>query len=332
MVFQTYALYPHMSVYGNMAFGLKLKRMPKQEIEKRVRATAALLGLEKHLDKRPKHLSGGQRQRVAMGRAIVREPEVFLMDEPLSNLDAKLRVRMRTEISRLQRRLGVTTIYVTHDQVEATTMGDLVVVMKDGMLQQVGKPAELYEHPENVFVAGFIGSPPMNLTEAALSRCEEGIEVEFGGHKLIMPTELLRDRPGLTAFVDKKVIVGIRPESLHDVELAPALEHPNVLSVVVDVREHIGTEVLLHFFVASNPVNIEQIDEVLGDVSGEHGTEFVARTSARSTIREGMSARFVIDAKDVHFFDPDDSWVIDGRHGSDGMERSKALGGQATSE
>ncbi|HEX9694507.1 MAG TPA: sn-glycerol-3-phosphate ABC transporter ATP-binding protein UgpC, partial [Actinomycetota bacterium] len=212
MVFQNYALYPHMNVYDNMGFGLKLRKLPKEEIDKRVRDAAGILGLEEFLLRKPKALSGGQRQRVAMGRAIVREPKAFLMDEPLSNLDAKLRVQMRSEIARIQHDLRVTTLYVTHDQVEAMTMGDRVAVLRKGVLQQADTPQFLYDHPNNLFVAGFIGSPAMNMVEAKLSSSDGSGVVEFGGYRLGVPQQVLSARPELRAFDGKPVIVGLRPE------------------------------------------------------------------------------------------------------------------------
>src|SRR5947208_3906885 len=220
MVFQNYALYPHMSAYKNMAFGLKLRKLDRQDIDRRVREAARVLGLEDVLRKRPRTLSGGQRQRVAMGRAIVREPQAFLMDEPLSNLDAKLRVEMRAEIARIQRSLGVTTIYVTHDQVEAMTLGDQVAVMRDGVLQQYDVPQKLYDHPVNLFVAEFIGSPAMNLVGADLERENGSLFARFGEHRLRIEDELLSRRPALKGFGDKPLILGIRPEDLEDAALA----------------------------------------------------------------------------------------------------------------
>src|SRR4051794_37846790 len=219
MVFQNYALYPHMSVFDNMAFGLKLQKVPKPEIDKRVRDAAGILGLGELLARKPKALSGGQRQRVAMGRAIVRHPRAFLMDEPLSNLDAKLRVQMRSEIARIQNDLGVTTIYVTHDQTEAMTMGDRVAVIRKGELQQVDEPQTLYEHPRNLFVAGFIGSPAMNLLEATLQRDGDGIVVELAGMRLPVGRDVLAARPELERYVGRTVVVGIRPEDMEDAAL-----------------------------------------------------------------------------------------------------------------
>ena len=232
MVFQSYALYPHLSVRQNMAFGLRLRKIDKQEVDRRVENAARILGLDQLLDKKPRALSGGQRQRVAMGRAIVREPQAFLMDEPLSNLDAKLRVQVRAEISALQRNLGVTTVYVTHDQVEAMTMGDRVAVMRKGELQQVAGPDELYERPRNVFVGGFIGSPAMNLLDARLERRNGGHEAVLGEQRIALDPELLSNRPALRSFEGREVILGIRPEALEDAEVAtdaprgPAAEGP----------------------------------------------------------------------------------------------------------
>ncbi|MGZ8607682.1 MAG: ABC transporter ATP-binding protein, partial [Actinomycetota bacterium] len=214
MVFQNYALYPHMTVYDNMAFGLKLRKLPKEEIDRRVRQAASILGLDEFLQRKPKALSGGQRQRVAMGRAIVREPKAFLMDEPLSNLDAKLRVQMRSEIARIQHELNVTTIYVTHDQVEAMTMGDRVAVIRKGKLQQVDTPQNLYDHPVNLFVAGFIGSPAMNMVEATLSSSNGAASVSFGGVTLTVPSEVVAAHPGLARFDGRSVVLGLRPEDI----------------------------------------------------------------------------------------------------------------------
>src|SRR5438034_5013166 len=220
MVFQTYALYPHMTVEENLAFGLRLRKLSKIEIGRRVNAAATTLGLEDFLQRKPRALSGGQRQRVAMGRAIVREPRAYLMDEPLSNLDAKLRVQMRAEIHKLQRELGVTTIYVTHDQVEAMTMGDRVAVMRSGHLQQVDAPERIYEQPANQFVAGFIGSPPMNMIAAKLNRSDEGLVVTFGGHRVVVDPEIVRARPALRGYEGGDVVLGIRPEDFEDAAFA----------------------------------------------------------------------------------------------------------------
>jgi multiple sugar transport system ATP-binding protein len=236
MVFQNYALYPHMSVYDNMGFGLKLQKRPRKEIDDRVRRAAETLGLTEFLKRKPRALSGGQRQRVAMGRAIVREPRAFLMDEPLSNLDAKLRVQMRAEISRLQRDLEVTTIYVTHDQTEAMTMGDRVAVMKKGELQQVDRPQILYDRPLNIFVGGFIGSPAMNMVEAELFGGDGGLHAEFAGTRLRVDDEVLEARPGLRGFEGKKVVLGIRPEDMEDASLVGEAPEDRRLSATVDLR------------------------------------------------------------------------------------------------
>ena len=314
MVFQSYALYPHMSVYKNLAFSLKMRKMDRSEIDRRVQSTARILGLSELLDKKPGRLSGGQRQRVAMGRAIVRDPQVFLMDEPLSNLDAKLRVQMRTEISRIQRELGVTTIYVTHDQTEATTMGDVVVVLKDGVLQQVDTPKALYERPKNLFVAGFIGSPAMNLTTARLTGPSGREEVEFGGQRIRLAGND-RHRTALRPYLGRKIFVGIRPEALVDSRVAPVHGRPEVLNAEVDVREELGGEVLLHFVVASEPPELDSaqlnVDEESPLLLGRPaGTEFVARMSSHSTIREGESATLSLDPSSIYLFDPDSGDAI----------------------
>ena len=247
MVFQSYALYPHLSVYDNIAFGLKLKKMPKTEIDKRVQEAAKVLGLEGFLDKKPRALSGGQRQRVAMGRAIVREPSAFLMDEPLSNLDAKLRVQMRAEIAKLQSDLGTTTVYVTHDQIEAMTMGDRVAVMRKGELQQVAEPQELYDRPLNLFVAGFIGSPSMNLVEATLEASNGGMTAVAGSQRIALGDETMSARPALKGFAGKPVILGIRPEDLEDAQLAADAAPDRTLSGEVQLTEALGSEVMVHF-------------------------------------------------------------------------------------
>ena len=236
MVFQNYALYPHMSVYENMAFGLKLQKVPKSEIDRRVNEAASTLGLTDLLRRKPKALSGGQRQRVAMGRAIVRQPQVFLMDEPLSNLDAKLRVQVRVEIAKLQRDLGVTTIYVTHDQVEAMTMGDRVAVIRKGVLQQVDTPQALYENPVNLFVAGFIGSPAMNLVEAGLVRADGALAVDVGGFRLPLDEQILARRPGLRAHEGAKVVLGIRPEDMEDASLVTGAPAERRITATIELR------------------------------------------------------------------------------------------------
>ena len=247
MVFQNYALYPHMTAYKNMAFGLKLRKLERKEIDRRVRDAARVLGLEDVLRKRPRTLSGGQRQRVAMGRAIVREPQAFLMDEPLSNLDAKLRVEMRAEIARIQRDLAVTTIYVTHDQVEAMTLGDRVAVMRDGVLQQFDVPQSLYDRPVNLFVAEFIGSPAMNVVGADLERENSSLFARFGEHRLRLDDEVLSARPDLSQFEGKPLILGIRPEDLEDAALATEAPDDRRITAHVDIREDMGSEVYVHF-------------------------------------------------------------------------------------
>src|SRR5213083_981475 len=254
MIFQNYALYPHMSAFENMAFGLKLRGMKRDRRGERVNGTARTLGLSEVLPKKPRTLSGGQRQRVAMGRAIVREPRAFLMDEPLSNLDAKLRVEMRAEIARLQRQLGVTTIYVTHDQVEAMTLGDRVAIMRDGVLQQVAGPQDLYDRPRNLFVAEFIGSPAMNLIGVDLQRVDGRWEAVFGERSLEVGERVLGRRPGLKAFEGKRIILGVRPEDLQDEAFASDVSPGRRLSEQVDIREDMGSEVFLHFGVAGKAV------------------------------------------------------------------------------
>jgi multiple sugar transport system ATP-binding protein len=306
MIFQNYALYPHMNVFENMGFGLKMRGVDKAEIKRRVEAAAKVLGLSDVLSKRPRHLSGGQRQRVAMGRAIVREPVAFLMDEPLSNLDAKLRVQMRAEIARIQRDLGVTTIYVTHDQSEAMTLGDRVCVLRSGLLQQVDRPQVLYERPANLFVAGFIGSPAMNLVEAQLSD-NGGLTARFGPHDLRVPDEVVAARPRLRAYADRMVALGIRPEDLED---TPAPEDSR-LDVTVDIKEDMGAEVYLHFAVDAPPVKTEELREVLGEEAlaaadeqtHHHGSPFVARVGRGTQAREGDPVRLAVDTRLLHFFD-----------------------------
>src|SRR5690349_16752029 len=246
MVFQSYALYPHLSVYENIAFGLRLRKMSKQEIDERVHRAAGVLGLEEYLKRKPRALSGGQRQRVAMGRAIVRQPAAFLMDEPLSNLDAKLRVAMRAEIAGIQQRLGVTTIYVTHDQVEAMTMGDRVAVMRKGELQQVASPQDLYDHPVNLFVGGFIGSPAMNMLEATIEGSDGTLAANFGAQKLALDDQALRDHPGLREFEGRQIIVGIRPEDLEDASQVRDSAPNRRLRGRVELREALGSEIMVH--------------------------------------------------------------------------------------
>jgi multiple sugar transport system ATP-binding protein len=306
MVFQNYALYPHMSAYDNMAFALKMRGVAKAEIERRVTGAARTLGLSEVLKKKPRTLSGGQRQRVAMGRAIVREPQAFLMDEPLSNLDAKLRVEMRAEIARIQRDLGVTTIYVTHDQVEAMTMGDRVCVLRSGFLQQVASPQELYDRPANLFVAEFIGSPAMNLVRADLA----GGRVRFGSHTLTVPVETMSARPGLRAYEGGKVVLGIRPEDFEDAALAPNGDAR--LTVEVDIREDMGFEVFAHFAIDAEPVETQEVLEAMEeeDVSEavrermRRGVPFIARLGRATAAKEGAALELAVDLARLHFFDP----------------------------
>jgi multiple sugar transport system ATP-binding protein len=315
-VVQNYALYPHMSVYDNMAFGLQLRKMPKDEIDRRVKEAAHTLGLEEFLIRKPKALSGGQRQRVAMGRAIVREPRAFLMDEPLSNLDAKLRVQMRAEIAKIQHNLGVTTIYVTHDQTEAMTMGDRVAVIKKGVLQQVDAPQTLYERPRNLFVAGFIGSPAMNIVMAKLSRGGGSFEVEFGGIRLRVGEEAIAARRDLERFDGKEVILGIRPEDMEDASLVSDASQDSRITSNVDLREALGSQVLVHFTVHSPVVMTDDTRELavaagaeglaaLEQQAGEATSTFVAQLSPRTALNLGDRLEVVVDTNRLHFFDPE---------------------------
>jgi len=298
MVFQNYALYPHMTVADNIGFALKLRKLPKQEINRRVNEAAQILGLTDWLDRKPGLLSGGQRQRVAMGRAIVREPQVFLMDEPLSNLDAKLRVQMRAEVTRIQRRLGVATLYVTHDQVEAMTMGDRVTVMRDGEVQQCSRPQILYDAPRNMFVASFIGSPSMNLYDATLDA--EASSVSLGSQTLKLPDTVRAIRPGLQRYRNRHIVVGLRPEDLPVVSSGD--DDLPVLEGDVDLVEALGSELLVHFSIDA--------DRVVGDGSPSDDDhlvlrgEGVARVDPRAAITPGSRARFTVQINRIHFFDP----------------------------
>jgi multiple sugar transport system ATP-binding protein len=311
MVFQSYALYPHLSVYENIAFGLRVKRVPKEEIDRRVREAARILDLGPFLKRKPRALSGGQRQRVAMGRAIVRQPQAFLMDEPLSNLDAKLRVQMRAEIARLQQDLGVTTIYVTHDQVEAMTMGNRVAVMRKGELQQVAAPQELYDRPVNLFVGGFIGSPAMNIVEAELASQNGGFAVKAGSESIALDEETLGQRPALKGFAGRRVILGIRPEDLEDVQLLPDTPAGHRLHGQVELTEALGSELMVHFSVDAQPALTEDVKELAADVGDDrvpdakpHAT-MVGRFGARSRARTGETIEVAVDTRALHFFDPE---------------------------
>ena len=313
MVFQNYALYPHMTCYDNIAFGLKLRRMPKREIDRRVRDTAHALGLEEQLKKKPRSLSGGQRQRVAMGRAIVREPKAFLMDEPLSNLDAKLRVEMRTEISRIQQDLETTMIYVTHDQTEAMTMGDKVAVMKRGLLQQVAEPQELYDNPANLFVAGFIGSPAMNMVQATLVGENGTTRVEFGGLRLDLQDATLDERPKLRDYVGRMLAIGVRPEDIEDPDYLPPGAPDARIPVMVEVREAMGPEIFAHFTVDAPPVLTEDTRDLAADRGLNHeelegeaergSAKFVARLNPRTSAVRGKAMELAIDVRRLQFFD-----------------------------
>jgi len=323
MVFQNYALYPHMNAAKNMGFPLKMRGLPQREIDTRVREAARILGLEDSLHKKPRTLSGGQRQRVAMGRAIVRNPQAFLMDEPLSNLDAKLRVEMRAEISRIQRDLGVTTVYVTHDQVEAMTMGDRVAVMRNGFLQQIALPKELYERPRNLFVAEFIGSPAMNLVVAEVSREDDGHWVSFGTHRLRLTEKALAGHPGLTAYDGRKVVLGLRPEDIEDASVVREPDPTRTLQVVCDIREDMGSEVYVHFSVPADAVATREIVEALAveDAEDEEarlaaerarggGVVFVARLDRATGAREREPLAVEVDVDRLHFFDPESGVAV----------------------
>jgi multiple sugar transport system ATP-binding protein len=329
MVFQNYALYPHMNVRENMGFALKLRKMDKSEIDRRVDEAARILSIERFLDRKPKALSGGQRQRVALGRAIVREPKAFLMDEPLSNLDAKLRVQMRTEIAKLHNRIGTTSIYVTHDQTEAMTMADRIVVLRDGKVQQIATPQVMYDQPDNVFVAGFIGSPAMNFIAAHLEKSNGGHEVVFGNSRLSLTQEELgraRERGyDPESYTGKEVVLGIRPEHIEDAgtEAAEAIggsEGANTMDVEPQVIESMGSEKYLYFEVGGEQAaHLQSLgdmtdDEAPEDNGGgsadESGEMMVARVSAESTSKEGQQMRLVIDSSKVKLFDPESEEAI----------------------
>jgi multiple sugar transport system ATP-binding protein len=308
MVFQNYALYPHMTVEQNLAFGLQQRKTPKEEIKRRVTEVAKMLGLEEYLKRKPAALSGGQRQRVAMGRAIVREPQAFLMDEPLSNLDAKLRVSMRASLSHLHDRLRVTTVYVTHDQIEAMTLGQRVCVLREGKLQQVDTPQRLYNSPVNLFVAGFIGSPAMNFTAAELVR-DNGAAVVFAGHRLSVPDALMQAKPGLDSYFGKELILGVRPSDFEDASLADA-SWPRI-NVQSTVTELLGSEIHVIFGIDASPVQHASIaDARAGDEDDEaipladNKTMWTARVAARSGIVPGAAVTLAVDTANLQFFDP----------------------------
>jgi len=298
MVFQNYALYPHMTVGDNIGFALKMRKLSKPEIAAKVKETADILGLSDWLDRKPGQLSGGQRQRVAMGRAIVREPSVFLMDEPLSNLDAKLRVQMRAEVQRIQRRINVATMYVTHDQVEAMTMGDRVAVMRAGVLQQVDQPQVLYDHPDNLFVAAFIGSPAMNLYEAAVT--EGARSFRLGSQDIELPASVRAARPGLASYAGQKVVVGLRPEHLPAAGNGAA--GPTLVGTV-DLIEALGSELMVHFTIDARRVRAEGVASADEEAVTEAG-EGVARVDPVSPVKVGERATFAIKADGIQFFDP----------------------------
>jgi multiple sugar transport system ATP-binding protein len=305
MVFQNYSLYPHMSVYDNIAFGLKMRRAAKPEIARRVNEAAKILGLVDELKKKPGALSGGQRQRVAMGRAIVREPRVFLMDEPLSNLDAKLRIQMRAEIARIQRALDVTTVYVTHDQSEAMTLGDRVCVMRGGVLQQAASPQVVYDRPANLFVAGFIGSPAMNVMRATLEAQDGHLAVRFGDATLEIDGPTVASRPALAGYAGREIALGIRPEDVEDAALVTDAPDGARFSATVDVREDMGSEVFLHLPAPAPSVLSDEVKEALEGAAEEEERRhtFVARVDRATAAREGEWIELVVDSTHLHFFD-----------------------------
>ncbi|MCH1524937.1 MAG: sn-glycerol-3-phosphate ABC transporter ATP-binding protein UgpC [Candidatus Actinomarina sp.] len=307
MVFQNYALYPHMSVYDNMAFSLKLRKLSKEEIDKKVKDAARTLEISELLERKPKALSGGQRQRVAMGRAIVRNPEAFLMDEPLSNLDAKLRVQMRAELGQLHTQLETTTLYVTHDQVEAMTMGDRVAVIRKGELQQIDTPREIYLYPKNIFVAGFIGSPSMNFVYADVKLSGDIAELSFANETIKCSGEHSKK---LKKVDGKQIVLGIRPEAFEDSLYAKDSEYTESISIKVTLLEQLGSDSYIHFYKDLKPVQTEAIEEILADegeditVLGDE-TKFIARINPNSTVKEGEEINLSIDPSKLHFFDPD---------------------------
>lgn len=310
MVFQNYALYPHMSVYDNMAFSLKLRKLPKDEIDSKVRDAAKTLEIDELLERKPKALSGGQRQRVAMGRAIVRNPQAFLMDEPLSNLDAKLRVQMRAELGQLHSQLQTTTLYVTHDQVEAMTMGDRVAVIRKGVLQQIDTPREIYLYPKNIFVAGFIGSPSMNFVYATVSQSGKAFKIKIGDVEIKTSTA----PKDLNDYKDKEIVLGIRPEAFED-SVYSGKEYTEDFPVEISLLEQLGSDSYIHFYKDIKPVQTEAIEEILAD-EGEDisvlGTEtkFIARINPNATVKEGQNIILKINPSKLHYFDPESGLAI----------------------
>jgi multiple sugar transport system ATP-binding protein len=311
MVFQSYALYPHLTVYENIAFGLRIQKVEKSEIDQRVREASRALDLDQYLDRKPRALSGGQRQRVAMGRAIVRKPAAFLMDEPLSNLDAKLRVQTRAEIAKLQQDLGVTTIYVTHDQTEALTMGHRVAVMRKGTLQQVAPPQELYDRPVNLFVGGFIGSPSMNMVEATLKADGDGFRADFGSQSLTLDAELVANRKALRAYEGREVILGIRPEEFEDAALLDSPPQDRIIKGELRLLEALGSEIMAHFEIDATPAQTDEAMELAADTgltSLDHakpGATIVGRFGPRSKVAVGDRISAFVDTRNLHFFDPE---------------------------
>jgi multiple sugar transport system ATP-binding protein len=316
MIFQNYALYPHMTVEQNLAFGLRMRKIPKHEIALRVRDAAKTLGLEPFLARKPAALSGGQRQRVAMGRAIVREPQVFLMDEPLSNLDAKLRVGMRTSLAQLHERLNVTTVYVTHDQVEAMTLGDRVCVLRDGVLQQVDTPQNLFDHPVNLFVGGFIGSPSMNIVTARLVSDDGGTAVMFAGYRLAVPDGVMHAKPEIEAYFGRDVILGVRPSDFEDASL---VDEPWArMPVVTHVTEALGSEIHVIFVIDAPPVKHKDVADLAAREEEDKAalplyegkSLWTARVNARSQVRAGDRIELKVNTRNLHFFDPDSGLAI----------------------
>jgi multiple sugar transport system ATP-binding protein len=316
MVFQNYALYPHMTVAENLAFGLRMRKTPKDELERRVRDAAKILDLEPYLARKPSALSGGQRQRVAMGRAIVREPQAFLMDEPLSNLDAKLRVSMRGSLEQLHTRLNVTTVYVTHDQVEAMTLGDRVCVLREGLLQQVDTPQNLYNHPINLFVAGFLGSPAMNLVTAQLVSDGDGPAATFAGYRLPIPQEVMDNRPTITNYIGHDIILGIRPSDFEEATHADTASTP--MTVTTHLTESLGDEIHVIFTIDAPPVEHKDVTDLSPNDPEDHAsvplsqgkTLWTARINARATVRAGQDITLGVDTRNLHFFDPTSGLAI----------------------